>query len=370
MKGIDNMLNYLSRLKKKYMYTGWLQYVPVLVIAFMTSLVAIISRWLGFDIFSWILRTIALLLFLRFIYDLITVKYQLHPRERKTNVIKNRDVFQIMRERQSCRSFQKGYLDQDDLAFLKQVIHDENVDQYDSFRFGDGIQFYCVKGNINVWPVVNATEFIVALVPATYNRLAIIEAGRRLERIVIKATRRGIGTCWIGPGADHESIKSMLGDRFDAHSHHILCVCAIGYPSKYIPLLIRGMNLKTRKRHPIDQVFFLENKMENSVKDNRSIFSRYENVFEAGRWSPSSFNGQPTRCIVEEDPSSVTLKLLTVKKSRYYSPVAAGIFLANCQMGFEALDRKGTVFIEDKVAGYGEVGAYTNYEVTYRISLN
>lgn len=39
----------------------------------------------------------------------------------------------------------------------------------------------------------------------------------------------GLATCWIGPGADHESITLKLGQRFDKERDHIICVCAVGH---------------------------------------------------------------------------------------------------------------------------------------------
>ena len=32
--------------------------------------------------------------------------------------------------------------------------------------------------------------------------------------LVDTAVAEGLGTCWIGPGADHESVIGHLGDRF------------------------------------------------------------------------------------------------------------------------------------------------------------
>jgi MFS family permease len=54
------------------------------------------------------------------------------------------------------------------------------------------------------------------------------DLGRSLQKIVIDATRMGLGTCWIGPGADQTSVACHLGDRFNPKVDHIICVCAIG----------------------------------------------------------------------------------------------------------------------------------------------
>ena len=40
------------------------------------------------------------------------------------------------------------------------------------------------------------------------------------------ATRMGLATCWIGPGADHKSIVAKMGSRFDEAGNAGRCDCA------------------------------------------------------------------------------------------------------------------------------------------------
>jgi nitroreductase len=50
--------------------------------------------------------------------------------------------------------------------------------------------------------VAGAHELLVAVAPRDYDRVAVIDVGRSLQKVVTAATRAGISTCWIGPGAD------------------------------------------------------------------------------------------------------------------------------------------------------------------------
>jgi hypothetical protein len=86
------------------------------------------------------------------------------------------------------------------------------------------IRFEYVRAKLTVWPAVGAREFLVAIAPASYSRLAIINIGRSLQLVVNDATRAGIATCWIGPGADQSSVVEHLGDSFDPTRDHIICV--------------------------------------------------------------------------------------------------------------------------------------------------
>jgi len=109
---------------------------------------------------------------------------------------------------------------------------------------------------IGVWPVVGAHEFLVAIGPRAYDRTAIVDVGRSLQGVVLEATRMGVATCWIGPGADHTSVVHHLGDRFDPEADHIVCVCALGYRSRYVPAFIRVMQRAQHRRLPLTSLFF------------------------------------------------------------------------------------------------------------------
>ena len=76
--------------------------------------------------------------------------------------------------------------------------------------------------------------------------------------VVHQATRTGLATCWIGPGADHASILRHLGDRFDPEHDHIICVCAVGSASRFLPLPIRLISRIQRRRLPLTALFFAD----------------------------------------------------------------------------------------------------------------
>jgi hypothetical protein len=113
--------------------------------------------------------------------------------------------------------------------------------------------------------VVGAHEFLVAVAPRDYDRVAVIDDGRSLQKVVNAATHAGISTCWIGPGADQSSVIDALGDRFDPDHDHAICVCAIGYRSPFVPLLIRAMSAKMHRRLPLQQLFFSDDTLTRPV---------------------------------------------------------------------------------------------------------
>jgi nitroreductase len=166
-------------------------------------------------------------------FDLVTVKFRLRFPERLPKRNDDLGMFDLLRARRSCRSFQTRKLTSADyqelLAYVRLQSEAPTIGQ-------SPVRFEYISAPLTVWPTVNATEFLVAIAPSKYDRLAVIDVGRSLQKIVMEATRLGLGTCWIGPGADHASIMRYLGNRFDPQEDHIICVCAIGYKSWYIPM--------------------------------------------------------------------------------------------------------------------------------------
>ena len=136
------------------------------------------------------------------------------------------DTFDLIRSRRSCRSFQSRTLTPGDRAEL-----DQTIDRWTNPQRLIGsaaIRLEYVAASLTVWPTVGAHEFIVAIAPRDYDRVAIIDVGRSLQHVVLHATRMGVATCWIGPGADQSSVIAHLGDRFDPDRDHVVCVCAVG----------------------------------------------------------------------------------------------------------------------------------------------
>jgi nitroreductase len=208
------------------------------------------------------------------------------------------------------------------------------------------IRFEYVDAPLTVWPVIGAHEFLVAIAPREYDRMAVIDVGRSLQKVVLHATRMGVATCWIGPGADQKSIVRHLGDRFDPDKDHVICVCAVGYASWFKPLLIRFITLGQHRRLPLTSLFFADPHFEKPLDADAPPFDSFGRCYEVCQWSPSSYNGQTTRCAAVVERRDGEERLLrfdfcTATTSRYYAAVALGIWCANWETGCEAQDIRG-----------------------------
>lgn len=334
------------RLKLRLQFTGWLQYIPPAVVTLVFFLVAALVRLFDFMRVASIFNLAGTLLLAILIFDLITVKLRLRFPERLPQRNDELELFDLMRSRRSCRSFQTRKLTSDDHSELMESVHLHS----EAPTIGNvPIRFEYVAAPLTVWPVVNATEFLVAIAPKEYNRLAVIDVGRSLQKIVMDATRMGLGTCWIGPGADQSSIVRHLGDRYNPKEDHIICVCAIGYKSWYIPLFLRIFNAQFRQRLPLSSLFFADAQFEEPLELDTYPFDRFGRTYEICQWAPSSYNGQTTRCVAVlerkgthgDTPCLARFDFYAATASRYYAAVAVGIWCANWEMGCEALGIQG-----------------------------
>jgi nitroreductase len=330
----------IVRAKMRVQFTGWLQYLLPMIFVLLFSFIGGIAYLLN----AWLLAipflVLGMLIFIVAIFDLVTVKFRLRFPEHFPKRKDDLDLFDLMRARRSCRSFQTRKLIDDDRNELMASVRVHSKEP----QIGDSpVRFEYISAPLTVWPTVNATEFLVAIVPKEYVRFAVINVGRSLQKIVMDATRMGLGTCWIGPGADHISIMQDLGDRFDSEKDQIICLCAVGYKSNYIPLFLRIFNAQFKRRLPLSELFFVDTGFEQILDLRTTPFNHFGRTYEICQWAPSSYNGQTTRCVAntEENGDLKSFDFYATTASRYYAPAAIGIWCANWEMGCDVLGIQG-----------------------------
>ena len=331
----------MVRAKMRVQFTGWLQYMLPLIFILLFFLLAGIAYLFKISFLVSIFSTLGYLLIIIALVDLVTVKFKIRLPERLPERNDDLDLFDLMRARHSCRSFQTRKLTEADHAELMDSVYA----QLEEPKIGKSpVRFEYISAPLTVWPTVNASEFLVAIAPKEYDRLAVIDVGRSLQKIVMGATRMGLGTCWIGPGADHASITQKLGDKFDSEKDQIICVCAVGYKSNYIPLFLRIFNARmSTSRLPLSELFFADAGFAAPLDVDAAPFNRFDRAYEICQWAPSSFNGQTTRCVAALDESRElkSFEFFTTTASQYYAPVALGIWCANWEMGCDTLGIQG-----------------------------
>jgi nitroreductase len=351
----------MVRAKLRVQFTGWLQYLLPLIFILVAFLLAGVSHLLKISFLVSIFSALGYLLGIVALFDLVTVKFKTHPPERLPKRNDDLDLFDLMRARHSCRSFQTRKLTEADHAELMGSVRTH----LDEPKIGEApIRLEYISAPLTVWPPVNAIEFLVAIAPKEYDRLAVIDVGRSLQKVVMDATRMGLGTCWIGPGADHASIMQNLGERFGPEKDHIICVCAVGYKSNYIPLFIRAFNAQaSNSRLPLSELFFADANFNHPLDITAAPFNRFDRNYEICQWAPSSYNGQTTRCaaVTDEKGALKSFDFYAATASQYYAPVALGIWAANWEMGCAALGIEGYFTVRSD----GEVESLPRYDLSW-----
>ena len=328
----------LVAIKLRLQFTGWLQYLIPLPITLVLFLLTGLAYLGGLQTVASVLIWLPLALSAIILFDIITCRFRIRLPEPLPKARTGDDVFMLMRTRRSCRSYQTRAL----TVEHEQALQASVAARLNEPRLGHApIRLELVKAPITVWPVVNARQFLVAIAPAKYNRKAILDIGRTLQKIVIDATRMGLGTCWIGPGADQRSVKAHLGERFDDKQDAIICLCAVGYKSWYTPLFIRVFNAQFHKRMPLSGLFFADDAMTQPLPTDNAPWVAYRRSFESCQWAPSSYNGQTTRCVAKQTDNGHRFDFYAATSSRYYAAVATGIWCGNWEMGCRALGIDG-----------------------------
>ena len=332
-----------TRLRVALEETGYMADIPLLIpISIFLCLGFLLNGFLALmcTLAGCVLGTLAL-------FDLLVHHFGLQWREKRPPRLDNRDAFDLTLQRRACRSFQSSDLSDSDRREL--LAFQEAQESLPGYQLGSSpVRFEYVNApTLKVVPAIHCREFLVALAPKEYSRMSVIDVGRCLQKTVIHATRMGLATCWIGPGADHASVIRHLGERYDKTADHIICVCAFGYKSNLIPLVLRVMCFFHHMRKPLTSLFFSDHAFQKPLGMTARHIAPYARCLEAARWGPSSFNEQPTRglAIVRKDDKGETqlsrLDFYSATKSRYYAAVAAGIWLANWELCCNELGLKG-----------------------------
>jgi len=147
---------------------------------------------------------------------------------------------------------------------------------------------------LNTYGFIKGTdEFLIGATTKNTDQLELEEFGYVLEKIILKATALGLGTCWMG-GTFRKSIFSRMIRLTDDES--LPAVIAIGYPiekKRKADMMIRRL-AKSDHRRSWEKLFFLEN-FETPLKKEEA--GGFTVALEMLRLAPSASNKQPWKIV-------------------------------------------------------------------------
>lgn len=160
------------------------------------------------------------------------------------------------------------------------------------------------------------------------------DAGYRFEQMVLEATRKELGTCWVGLQFKESSLRRALG--LD-ESWRVIVLSPIGHPleKSMMNKLMRTL-AGSKGRKPIDQLFFWQSHgqpLPSEISSNQKLIQ----ILDATRWAPSWRNEQPWRFVLTDREIFVYKLRRQDREGKDYNRLDCGI--AMCHLHFASKEQ-------------------------------
>jgi len=233
----------------------------------------------------------------------------------------NTPITDLIRQRFSCRTYQKKAITRDDLNTLISFAESNDTGpQNNTIRFKitaaseqDSQQ---LKGLGTYGFIKDPAGFIIGAVKD--NPGSLLDFGYLLESIILKATEVGIGSCWLG-GTFTKSRFSAVMDLQPGED--IPSVISIGYPSDQKAFMDRVSRIYAGadRRLPWKEIFFDKS---FTTPLNPGSAGGFAEMLEMVRLAPSASNKQPWKIIRDEGTWH-----FYIQRTRRYPPTAFKLLL-------------------------------------------
>lgn len=277
-------------------------------------------------------------------------------------------MIESMKKRISTRTYKKQSLS----LPLKEKI--ELAFEDNQGPFGGVVRFELIErkrtqgqGNIKLGTygvIKGASSYIVAVISKENGDLE--DFGYVLEKIILKATSFGLGTCWLGGTFN----KSEFSKAIEQKEYEILpCITPIGYPAEKRSLLESAMRLGAGSKHrkPWEEIFY-HKKFGQPLTEAEA--GEYVTPLEMVRIAPSASNKQPWRIIMNQgkfhfylQPTKGYSKMLGFNIQR----VDMGIAMCHFELAAQELGLKGRWLVDNPIPNNKDLSLPegTKYLVTW-----
>lgn len=171
------------------------------------------------------------------------------------------------------------------------------------------------------------------LVPTmTGNRFALTDLGYCTQRLVLRLTALGIGTCYVGTVGQEEKVRRQF--ELSVNSR-VGALVAFGFPAGGVGHVVNQVIRKSvgaTNKLPAEKIFF-----NNSFDQPASPTAALAPLIEAARLAPSAMNLQPWRLLWKGDTLFLFVASRYPKSKADYRLYDGGICLANLSVALEAL---------------------------------
>ncbi len=251
------------------------------------------------------------------------------------------DLIEAIRRRRSTRTYRSGPLSADEKNTLEAAIA-----QAES-PFGPlpamALVVHEMRGGLrgDTYGMVHGAEnFLLMGCGETIDEA--LSAGYAMERVVLEATRMGLGTCWMAASFKSGTFVPIAG--FDVDKP-LRIVAPVGSAAerKWVGDRIAGFLAGSRKRKPMEELFF-----DCRVGNPLPATNEFAPALELMRLAPSSLNSQPWRAIVE----SGRIHFYS-RSSNFLSMIDCGIGLCHFAIGIADAKVRGAFCVDPNGAAAG-----------------
>ena len=257
-------------------------------------------------------------------------------------------VMESIRKRKSVRTYKEESLS----PVLKDEIKGAFKDNMGPF--GGVVRFELVeknltkrKGDIKLGTygvIKGATSYIAAVIPKGDRDLE--DFGYVFEKLILKLTSLGLGTCWLGGTFRQGEFSKAIGQK---EEELLPCITPLGFPADKRSMLESAMRLgaDSNNRKPWQEIFY---NSEFGQPLSESEAGEYVTPLEMVRIAPSASNKQPWRILMDQgkfhfylQPTKHYEKLLGFNIQR----VDMGIAMCHFELTAQELGIRGKWLVDD-----------------------
>ncbi|MBN2544096.1 nitroreductase family protein [bacterium] len=241
-----------------------------------------------------------------------------------------KDIFQIIRERYSCRTYSDIPIEEDKRKKLRdffkendegpfksrmrfKLLEFDNPDSDKAIKFGT---YGTIRG---------AKVFIAGAVEKSQGSINMEDFGFAMEKVILYATSLGLNTCWLGGIFRRSAFAQEMG--LNVNEEVLPAATPLGYAAvrkSVIDFVIRR-GAKSSSRKPWEQLFF---KGGLEIPLSEQDMGNHARLLEAVRLAPSASNKQPWRIIKDDDSFHFYLK-----RNKTYNSIIKSISLQDIDIG-------------------------------------
>jgi nitroreductase len=186
--------------------------------------------------------------------------------------------------------------------------------------------------------MVRGTQAFVAFIGDTQDMHVLAKIGYYGEGIILEATARGFGTCWVGGYFRPESVASLISMNKD---EMVYAITPLGHPLEGYSSEENVMRtvIKAHKRLPLAELV--------SGLNSELWPAWITSAIAAARLAPSAHNNQPWEFSVS--PNNITISINKQRgKIIRFNRVDCGIALLHVQLGAQNAGVNGAFrFLQD-----------------------